>query len=469
MVFSSVIFLFVFLPTVLFGNLIFQKIGRTASNIFLIIVSLGFYAWGEPKFITVMLASITINYLIGIAIGNPNVRLPLFRKVAIITGVLLNLGILFYFKYLNFTVEILDGFGLNLPLKNIVLPIGISFFTFQGMSYIIDLYRNNVKMQKNPINIALYISLFPQLIAGPIVRYRDVNEQIDNRNVTLNNFANGIRRFVLGLSKKVIIANTLGQVADQIFEVTPLQNGMMTAWLGAICYAFLIYFDFSGYSDMAIGLGKMLGFEFLENFNYPYISSSITEFWRRWHISLSSWFKDYLYIPLGGNRRGNVYLNLTIVFLATGLWHGAAWNFVLWGLLHGFFIVLEKLVSKKFPGITVPKPIGWAFTMIIVLVGWVLFRAPNLEFAGDYLGIFFGIIKPEQQWFSQSFYLNTRSSATLVLALIASTPILPFVNKLIKSETIKLILANISTVVLLFICIILVVTSTYNPFIYFRF
>lgn len=317
MVFSSTIFLFIFLPLILAGYFLIKENYR---NIFLLLASLGFYAWGEPKFVFVMLISILINYTAGLSIYYSKKHHNKWgNRIILFVGVMGNLIPLFYFKYFDFFISSVNGItGLNLPLKNIILPIGISFFTFQGMSYILDLYMDKVEVQKKFINMALYVSLFPQLIAGPIVRYEDVNEQIEYRVCTIDKFVIGIRRFVMGLAKKAIIANNVGLVADQIFNNNPTENSVAIAWLGIICYTMQIYFDFSGYSDMAIGLGKMFGFDFLENFNYPYISTSITEFWRRWHISLSSWFRDYVYIPLGGNRSGNVYFNLLVVFLVTG-------------------------------------------------------------------------------------------------------------------------------------------------------
>ena len=340
MVFSSMIFLWLFLPLVLFFYFISNN---KLKNIILLIFSLIFYAWGESKYILLMLLSIFINYLFGILIDKFRKHDKLFLVLAVIT----NLGLLGYFKYFNFFVNVVNKINGEtlVGFRDIVLPIGISFYTFQILSYVIDLYRKEIKVQKNILNLALYVSFFPQLIAGPIVKYKDVDNEINNRKVDLKLFASGVRRFVYGLGKKVLLSNTLALVVDTIYSYNVSQLNTPLVWIAIIAYTFQIYFDFSGYSDMAIGLGRMFGFHFLENFNLPYISQSITEFWRRWHISLSTWFKEYLYIPLGGNRKGKIrtYLNLFIVFFATGLWHGASFNFIAWGLYYGVFLIIEKL------------------------------------------------------------------------------------------------------------------------------
>jgi len=327
MVFSSSIFLFFFLPLVITGYYLLKENYRLY---FLLLASLFFYAWGEPRYVLVMLLSIAINYIFGLFIHiSIAAQEKIIAKVLLVLSVACNLGILFYFKYLNFTLNTVNRvFNTGFTFHDIVLPIGISFFTFQGMSYVIDLYWQKVNVQRNPARLAFYISFFPQLIAGPIVRYIDIEAQIYHRAKSVEKFVSGAQRFIIGLTKKVIIANNMGYVADLVFANPAVENTAATAWLGVICYAFQIYFDFSGYSDMAIGLGRMFGFEFLENFNYPYISKTITEFWRRWHISLSSWFRDYVYIPLGGNKKGNVYVNLLIVFVLTGFWHGAHFQFL---------------------------------------------------------------------------------------------------------------------------------------------
>lgn len=472
MVFSSVIFLFLFLPIVLVGNFLLKKEYR---NYFLLIMSLGFYAFGEPKLVYVMVFSIAINYFSGLLIYYGKVKKSEFiERFSIFIGVSLNLYLLFYFKYFDFFISSANKvFGSNIPLKEIVLPIGISFFTFQGMSYIIDLYRDKVPVQKNICYLALYVTLFPQLIAGPIVRYIDVNEQIENRQCNVTMFSEGISRFVVGLAKKMVIANHMGLVTDKVFELDPTDTLTTTvAWIGAITYTFQIYFDFSGYSDMAIGLGKMLGFDFLENFNYPYISKSITEFWRRWHISLSSWFRDYVYIPLGGNRRGNVYFNLTCVFLVTGLWHGASFNFIVWGLWHGLFIVIEKVVKLKGINLNIPSPIKWLYTMTIVVIGWVLFRAPDLTYAIEFLKVMFLIGNSEPiVLFNIGYYLTIKNTLIIAISIIASVPILSLVKKQMDrvSPLVTDISGKLCAISLFVVSIILIMTSTYNPFIYFRF
>ena len=380
------------------------------------------------------------------------------------------MALLFYYKYYDFTIDnINEIFNTNYSIKNIVLPIGISFFTFQGMSYIIDIYRNDGKVNKNPFSVALYISLFPQLVAGPIIKYKTIDDQIRNRKESLEFFSYGINRFVIGLAKKVIIADILAGMADNIFNLYYSGIDMPTAWIGAICYTFQIYYDFSGYSDMAIGLGYMFGFEFMENFNYPYISKSITEFWRRWHISLSTWFKEYLYIPLGGNRRGNIYFNLFVVFLVTGIWHGAAWTFILWGLWHGFFILIERAIRNKEWYINVPRTIKYIVTMLIVILGWVLFRADNLEQAIGFIKTMFGFSKAIDITFEYSYFINKKLVFWIVISILGAVP---FANnnlkKYKKSKNFE-VLSTIIISLLFIISIIFVVNSTYSPFIYFQF
>jgi alginate O-acetyltransferase complex protein AlgI len=339
------------------------------------------------------------------------------------------------------------------------------------MSYVIDLYRQKVNVQKNPAKLAFYISFFPQLIAGPIVRYIDIETQIHNRTESVEKFVSGAQCFIIGLSKKVIIANNMGYVADIIFSNPAAENTAATAWLGVVCYTFQIYFDFSGYSDMAIGLGRMFGFEFLENFNYPYISKTITEFWRRWHISLSSWFRDYVYIPLGGNRKGNVYVNLLIVFVLTGFWHGANFQFIAWGLWHGFFLIIERLSGEREAMNKKTIPLRYITTMLIVVIGWVFFRSPGLRYAFKFLGIMFGILRPKNFPLDTLFYLSPRVIFLLCLAAIASTPVLKLAGGYFKTKN-NLAMKKIATVlhiVLFFVCIVFVTSSSYNPFIYFRF
>lgn len=380
-----------------------------------------------------------------------------------------------YLKYYNFFAYNLNRAIGNtfIPIKNIVLPIGISFYTFQIMSYIIDLYRGDIKVQKNILNLALYISFFPQLIAGPIVKYHDIDEQLRKRTITKEKFALGIKRFVYGLSKKVIIANSVAYIADNIFNTTMSIN-MGTAWLGAICYMLQIYFDFSGYSDMAIGLGKMFGFEFMENFNLPYISKSITEFWRRWHISLSTWFKEYLYIPLGGNRKGKLrtYINLGIVFFATGFWHGASWNFIAWGLYNGFFLIIERMKLKELLDKNKLKIINHIYVLLVVIIGWVLFRAETLKGALKYLKVMF-IPQNVETYFDLTLLINYRSIAIIIVAILFCGIIQSGFNKLKNKDKITKFYEKYLEIFVIFIlmltCIMMLSSSTYNPFIYFRF
>ena len=470
MVFSSSIFLFFFLPLVIVGYNLLKENYRLC---FLLLASLFFYAWGEPKYVLVMLLSIVINYTFGLFIHTSIIaQKKILTKFLLVLSVGCNLGILFYFKYLNFTINTFNRLlSTNFTFHQIVLPIGISFFTFQGMSYVIDLYLQKVKVQKDPVKLAFYISFFPQLIAGPIVRYIDIEKQIYERSESVEKFISGARRFIIGLAKKLVIANSMGYVTDLVFANPVTENTAATAWLGVICYAFQIYFDFSGYSDMAIGLGRMFGFEFLENFNYPYISKTITEFWRRWHISLSSWFRDYVYIPLGGNRKGNVYANLLIVFVLTGFWHGASFNFLVWGLWHGLFLIVERLFTAREVKSKYFVPLRHALTMLIVLIGWVFFRSPELRYALSYLGIMFGIVQPENVGFTVWYYLSPKVIFMLCLAALASTPILKQAGNIFKIQD-NISLQNITSALLLvlfFVCIVIVTSTSYNPFIYFRF
>ncbi len=501
MVFSSNIFLFFFLPIMIIGYYILPK---KLKNLYLLIGSLFFYAWGEPEYVFIMLASIAGNYSFGMLVhyvskakNGQYSRRDLYRKLAILITVLYNLGILFYFKYFMFAVETVNEMvHANLTVPEIVLPIGISFYTFQGMSYVIDVYREENEadetghitdyVQKNPINLALYISMFPQLIAGPIVRYKDIKNSLTNRKLTADSFAKGIERFIIGLAKKAILANSIGEVADKIFAGDYSMMGMSVAWLGAICYTLQIYYDFSGYSDMAIGLGKIFGFTFMENFNYPYISKSITEFWKRWHISLSTWFRDYLYIPLGGNRKGSkrTYTNLLAVFIATGIWHGAAWGFLIWGLWHGLFMIIERILrNKNVPHLIKNSKIQnvcrWFYTMLVVVFGWVLFKTVLLEDALTYLGVMLHISTPDYVAFSARYYLDNKLIFMIVAAIFAALPWKEFLpgksGKLLKElNTLEathsiVIIRRVLLLCLLVICMMFIMNSTYNPFIYFRF
>lgn len=475
MVFSSLIFICFFMPITFI--LYYLVPGIRAKNILLVACSLIFYAWGGIKYLPVLLVIVMVNYLFGLLID----RWKRNAKYLLAVGVMLNLLVLCYFKYFMFIQENINKFFNNcLKITQIVLPIGISFYIFQGLSYLIDVYRHTVgnskdeklsgcEVQKNPIKLLLYISFFPQLIAGPIVRYSTIHKQIDERKHSLDKVSAGLERFVFGLAKKVIIADTLGLVADRIFGLKIDYLAGDIAWIGAICYSFQIYFDFMGYSDMAIGLANLFGFDFLENFNYPYTSKSITEFWRRWHISLSSWFRDYVYIPLGGNRTGNVYFHLLVVFALTGFWHGANWTFVAWGLWHGLFIILERYF-KKFSAFfsKIPNVIKWIYAMAVTGVGWVFFRADTVKDAIGYLKAMTGLATPEFQPFGWRYYMDDKAIFVLILAAILS--VLPF------SEWIKKIksgkgewLIKVFNVCLLIICLIIIINSSYSPFIYFRF
>ena len=473
MVFSSIVFLFIFLPIVLILNYVLP--GIKLKNLALLIASLFFYAWGENELVLLMIASSLINYAFGLGI-NKNGR----RKTLILgIGIGINLLFLVYLKYFNFIIDSVNYVtpqGLEIVVGNVHLPIGISFFTFQSISYLVDVYRRDAVLQRNPLNLALYISLFPQLIAGPIVRYQTIALELTNRKVTIENFSLGIKRFVIGLGKKVLIANVMGSLADQIMVIPAENLNTSAVWLGIIAYALQIYFDFSGYSDMAIGLGKMLGFNFLENFNLPYISKSIKEFWRRWHISLSTWFRDYLYIPLGGNRKGKIrtYVNLIIVFFLTGLWHGASWSFVFWGIYHGIFIIIEKLGFDKI--LNRSKVFSHFYTIIVVLVGWVFFRIEKIDDAFKYVVRMFSFTS-SRQYFYASDIINNEHIIILVVGVLFSISILQnFRNKIKLFINKNNILINITRyleilvlLVIMFISVISLAANTYNPFIYFRF
>jgi alginate O-acetyltransferase complex protein AlgI len=471
MVFSSTVFLFAFLPCVLFGYYLLKPY----RNLFLLFSSLFFYAWGDPIFCLVLGASITFNYLIGILLDSSYAHRSIkIRAFILAVGVCVNVGLLFYYKYFAFTVLNINSiFNASLPVQNMALPIGISFFTFKAISYNIDLYRKTVSVQKNPVSVALYISIFPELLAGPIDRYANIKSQINERNTDVEKFSCGIKRFIIGLSKKVLIANVVGEVADKIFATPYTQIDPATAWAGALCYMIQIFFDFSGYSDMAIGLGKMFGFDFVENFNLPYTSQSITEFWRRWHISLSTWFRDYLYIPLGGNRTGNVYVNLIMVFLATGLWHGADWTFLCWGIWHGMFLIIERIFKSRSVNVKFPGVVRWIYAMFVVLIGWVLFRSNSIVDFCHYLEAMFNIIDHEFVRFSVWYYLDRQIIFTLFVAAVISSS-LPAILAA-KCRNLALIkysfiyVSPASFAFLMIINIIFVINSTYSPFIYFRF
>ncbi|MCB2218258.1 MAG: MBOAT family protein [Desulfobulbaceae bacterium] len=484
MVFSSTIFLFVFLPLVLLSYLV---VSRKFRNLLLLTASLIFYAWGENIYVLLMLVSIALNYSFGLLIDRAKQR-GWSARVPLGCALVANLGLLGFFKYANFLVDNLNTVLVNIDLatvelQTVHLPIGISFFTFQALSYVVDVYRGHASVQKNPVHVALYISLFPQLIAGPIVRYHDVAEQIVRRMTRFDDFAYGIRRFIIGLGKKVLVANVLGRTADYIFSLPAETIPAGLAWIGAISYTLQIYYDFSGYSDMAIGLGRMFGFRFLENFNYPYAAQSMREFWRRWHISLSSWFRDYLYIPLGGNRHGGLrtHFNLLIVFFLCGLWHGASWTFVVWGLYHGGFLVLERLRPINTVLEALPRVLRHAYVVLAVVVGWVFFRAETFSYAIGYLQAMVTFITPPFYNSQLFLIINNEFWLTLVVAIICSAPVMRGLartysileGKAVSSGMIYGYVLSIGAVVFFGFVLSYSVASlmggAYNPFLYFRF
>ena len=496
MLFSSMIFLWVFLPIVIIGNFAFSVIQfeniekrMRVKNIFLLIFSIVVYAWGGIYYVLIMIFSILLNFFGGYILEKKEKKKNV-RKYRLFVILFLNLAMLFYFKYFNMLIVMIEAImqvdkGLStvwttmmsmertgtLNIKDIVLPIGISFFTFQSMSYVIDLYMGKVSLQKDIINFALYVSLFPQLIAGPIVKYSDVSEQIENRSESLELFVSGQKRFCYGLGKKVIIANTFAEIADQIWALETTTLGTAVAWFGAIAYTIQIYYDFSGYSDMAIGIGKMLGFQFKENFNYPYTSLSIQEFWRRWHISLSTWFKEYIYIPLGGNRKGNLrtYMNIFIVFLLTGIWHGANFTFLAWGIFFAILQIIERLFLKKILDKNPIKIINWIYMMLMVIIGWVYFRSENILQANEFI--------------KQMFYFTT--SENNILTFLSMKVIILFMTAIICTGFLQRAMKNIYVRIkdkftmeifdfslqgfILIYSIFMIMSGTYNPFIYFQF
>lgn len=475
MVFSSVIFLFIFLPWTL---IIHYFLPPRLRNTFLLITSLVFYSWGEGFLTFLILGSILINYVGGILIGRfkeENLRLS---KVLLGLFIALNLLVLIYYKYFHFILENLNRVGLFTDVANPYrhLPIGISFYTFHIISYLVDVYRRDAVPQKNPLDLGLYIFLFPQLVAGPIIRYKDISAKIASRFIIGENFTAGVIRFIRGLAKKVILANTVAIIADEVFlEKTGIPQSM--AWLGIICYTLQIYFDFSGYSDMAIGLGRMMGFNFPENFRYPYMARSIQDFWQRWHISLSTWFRDYLYIPLGGNRDGNfsTYRNLFIVFFVTGLWHGSAWNFIAWGLYHGSFLVIERLGFKKVL-VKIPALLQHIYTLFVVLMGWVFFRAENFKHALSYFKMLF--IPHVSHNYVGIDRADMYSICVFLLALILVTDIRvklesQFEQRIVRGHSARrnlfFMLKYFCYLALFVFCASELAQNSYNPFIYFRF
>ncbi len=482
MLFSSPLFLYLFLPITLLGYyLMIPKL----KNYWLLAASLVFFAWGGVTFTFILIGSILLNYIFGLWIQKQKTSGK--GKLPLILGVSTNIAILAVFKYTNFLVQnlnqLLDWIHIPLiPQTHIILPIGISFYTFHSLSYLVDIYRNKAVAQRNFFDLSLYITMFSQLIAGPIIRYSDVDQQLRGRTHTLEKFSYGIERFLIGLGKKVLLANTFAKIADQIFATNPMDLGAPLAWLGIICYTLQIYCDFAGYSDMAIGLGRMFGFEFMENFNFPYIAKSVKEFWRRWHISLSSFFRDYVYIPLGGNKVSisRTYINLLIVFFLTGFWHGSSWSFVVWGLFHGFFMVIERLWLGKILDKTW-KPIANLYTLLVVMFAWVLFRADSLGYAVDYWKAMFDFKTTSEQMILFRSYLDIEFYLTFGIAVLGSFGayqfVSRFINKIIHStkwsaQTFAYgfhFVSVIFYILILYLSTMYLISGTYNPFIYYRF
>ncbi len=475
MIFSTSIFLFAFLPIVLLGNFVIFKKWRTAQNIFLFLASLFFYAWGEPVFVLIMLFSIFANWLFGLLVVKKTDKW--YQRLILTLTAVVNLAILFVFKYLMFTLTNINAlFGSDITVPSITLPIGISFFTFQAMSYVIDVYRGHGEVQKNPLNVGLYVAFFPQLIAGPIVRYETIADQIKNRVETLNDFCEGLCRFIVGMAKKMLLSNTMAIIADAAYANKLTEGGSISvafAWLGAIAYTFQIFFDFSGYSDMAIGLGRMFGFHFLENFDYPYISSSVSEFWRRWHISLGTWFRDYVYIPLGGNRvksKARLVFNLFVVWFLTGVWHGANWTFITWGLMYFVLLMIEKLTGfdKKFNNVF-GMIIKRIYTLFFVVIGWVIFRSDNLAYAIEYIKSMFGAAGNMLSESAFQLYFS-EGIVFLIAAVIFSIPVTKAITKKLSNKPVLYeTLRAVSLILILLLSLSYVTKNAYNPFIYFNF
>lgn len=467
MLFSSIPFLYYFLPCVI---LLYLIAPRFLKNTVLLLSSLVFYAWGEPRYVIWMILSISLGYIFGLLIERFREKRGI-AKLFMILSVISSLAVLGYFKYADFFISNINAVtGLSIPLLKITLPVGISFYTFQILSYTVDVYRGDVAAQKNPIDLATYVALFPQLIAGPIVRYSDIAQQLKNRNHSFEKMSAGMSRFIIGLSKKILIANMLGELCD-VFKASN-DKSVLFFWLYAIAYTLHIYFDFSGYSDMAIGLGKIFGFDFLENFNYPYISGSVTEFWRRWHMSLGSWFRDYVYIPLGGNRvsQARHLFNIFVVWMLTGMWHGAAWNFIVWGLYFAIILMIEKLFLLKY--LKKSKVLNHIYVLLLIIISFVIFDAASMKDALSYIGAMFGA--GDYPFISTEFVYYLRSyGVVLLIGIIGSTPLPKLVTKKIDESRvggkIMTILAPVALCVLLAVCTACLVDGSYNPFLYFRF
>lgn len=476
MVFSSVIFLFRFLPIFLilyFATYIWPA-ARRMRNVILFLGSLFFYAWGEPVYVLLLLFSTLSDYVHGRLIDRFR-----GRKVTswlLVSSILINLAVLGYFKYADFLIGAVNQIaGLEIPLQNLPLPIGISFYTFQTMSYTIDVYLGNARVQKNLLDFGVFVAMFPQLIAGPIVRYTDIQDDLRDHHGTIEDVNYGMRRFVVGLAKKVLLANSLGLLWEEVLVLVPDNLNVLIAWVGILAFAFQIYFDFSGYSDMAIGLGAMMGFRFPENFRYPYISASITEFWRRWHMSLGQWFRDYVYIPLGGNRKGlsRQILNILIVWTLTGIWHGAGWNFLLWGLWFAFFLILEKMGLKEILGYF-PRIIGFVYMILVVMPGWVVFAIEDVSLIPTYLMAMFGA-NGASLYDGYALYLLREYAILLIAAAAASTPLGSLIARGLRRRengpaiAVRRVLELVIPALLLIASIGYIVDASYNPFLYFRF
>ena len=470
MVFSSLTYLFAFLPLLLVCYYVLSP-GRGVKNAVLLIFSLIFYAWGGLKLLPLLVGSIVMNWVFGLCAAQGR----RWRRLALVLAVTGNVGILFVFKYLGFATEIASRFLPSVPVLEIVLPIGISFYTFQGLSYVLDVYMGNVDAPGSLSDVALYIALFPQLVAGPIVRYSTVCEELRHRRETLDDVYEGALRFFFGLAKKVLIANQVGALADSVFTQSHTLVSTSLAWLGVIAYTFQIYFDFSGYSDMAIGLGRVFGFHFLENFNYPYISRSVTEFWRRWHMSLGTWFRDYLYLPLGGNRvcRWKHVRNILVVWLLTGLWHGAAWTFILWGVYYGLLLLGEKFLWGRWLAKT-PAPVRHGYTMLAVMLGWLVFRSPDLAEMTFFLKSMF-TLAPGGFWSNQVTYLLHQYRWELMAACVLSLPVVPLLREKLRqrggalADAVFYGAVPLLALALTVLCSVRLVSSGFNPFIYFQF
>ncbi len=469
MVFSSAVFLFAFLPSVLIIHTLVRN--TTVRNILLIVASLLFYAWGEPVYVLLLLASIALNFLLG--------RFVWGRKPVLVIAVVANLAFLVVFKYAGFIVQSINMLPfVELKVPQVRMPIGISFYTFQALSYVIDTYREKEREPGSLLDVMLYVCLFPQLVAGPIVKYNSVRVQLKSRTVTTEGMADGVQRFIIGLSKKMLIANVMASAVDKMYALEMSQLDTASAWVGAVCYLFQIYFDFSGYSDMAVGMGKMFGFTFPENFNYPYTASSIRDFWKRWHISLTSWFREYLYFPLGGNRKGKVrtMFNRFFVFLCTGIWHGANWTFVVWGIYHGVLTIIETAVEsrrKKYTGSAgsanaskaLRGILGHIYTLLAVTIGFVIFRADTMGQAAAFIKNMFSFTRTQYGFMTASSVMSPLFIITMMIAAAASTPIL----RMVPQRKASLAVGRVCTIILYLLCIMEIAAGSYNPFIYFRF